>query len=777
MKENYAMESTESLPLEKKVLDNNLDNKNVKSEKANAEEKIGQAFRLQNLSADYGFNVWTLTFDLPGEKVNKLGTVVLEEFGAVLTRLEELGEKTEIEALILLSGKPGVFIAGADIKMIQSAKNAEEAEKLSRLGHELSNRWEDLKFPTIAAMNGAALGGGLELALASSARVASNDSSVKLGLPEVMLGLLPGMGGCIRLPRQVGIAGALDLILTGKSLDGTRAFKMGLIEACIPKENFEDSAIRWTQKNLKALQAGERIARAPKLGGMGGLSGSVLEKTPMGRGLIFSQARKKVLSQSKGHYPAPLEAIDVIRSSGVKYEAHLRAASRDQALKKEAKGFGKLAVTEVSKNLIRLFFMTEDIKKTNGISADSKVEGRSVRFSGVLGAGVMGGGIAQLFAEKDITTKMKDLNHPALEMGVDSAMRVFDKKLKRRRITQREMLQKLNHISPTLNYDGFKSLDFVVEAVVENMEIKKKVLSELEREVEDDCVIASNTSSLSVTEMQSAMKKPERFAGMHFFNPVHKMPLVEVIRGEKSSDEAVATVFELSKKLGKMPVVVKDAPGFLVNRLLMPYLNEASYMLSEGVPIPELDRVMVRFGMPMGPMELVDEVGLDVADKVAKILFDAFGERAKPALIAGKVSAAERLGKKNGKGLYKYKKENGKIKKELDFQIYQIIEVKPRPGFVSEKEIIERCLLPMINEACLCLDEEVVKTSSEIDLAMIMGTGFPPFRGGLMRYAESLGPRHIVERLNYYEARHGARFKPSAYVLRKAEREESFYEN
>lgn len=733
------------------------------------------AFRLEPVAPQKGgLKLWTLTFDLPGEKVNKLSRRVMIEVDSLMSRLEEMGKKKEIDALVLFSGKSVNFIAGADIEMIQAVKSAREAEELSRTGQVLMDRWEDLPYPTVAAVNGAALGGGCEFALACSAIVMSNDPGARIGLPEVMLGLIPGMGGCVRLPRKVGLASALTLILQSKQLDGKSALKAGLAEACLPKENFNEAVLNWLVSNFSALRSSKRIGKEPKLGGIGGPFGSLLEKTPA-RAIIFKQARDGVISKTRGNYPAPLEAIQVIQDSEGTYGEKLRGKERETAMKREAQGFGRLAATEVSKNLIRIFFLTEGVKKSKGLPEGVKAKEIKVKHGAVLGAGVMGGGIAQLFASKNLPVRMKDLNAKALTLGVQAASKIFNKQVQRRKITRREYLQKLNLIAPVVDYSGFQSTDLVIEAIVENIDIKKKVFQELENYISSDCIVASNTSSLSITEMQKALTRPERFVGMHFFNPVNKMPLIEVIRGEKSSDEAVSAVFQLSKALGKNPIVVKDAPGFLVNRLLMPYLNESVHLLAEGVPIPEIDQAMLDFGMPMGPMELIDEVGIDVGEKVSHILFAAFGDRMQPAPVNEKAVAAGRLGKKSGKGLYSY--DGPKRAKEFDPKVYEIIGVTPKPNRVSAEEIVERCVLPMINEASRCLEEKIVSTPAEVDLGMIMGTGFPPFRGGLLRYADTLGPRNIVDRLRKYEARFGARYAPAPALLARAQDEQKFYNN
>lgn len=731
-----------------------------------------KAFQLESLEASVGYRLFQVTFDLPGEKVNKFSAGVILEFEALISDLETKGKAGEIEALIFRSGKAGNFIAGADINMIAATKTAEEAYSLARKGQKLLDRWEDLPFPTVVTINGTAMGGGCELSLASTAIVMSTDPGARIGLPEVNLGVIPGMGGCVRMSRKLGIAGALDLILVGKTLTAERGVKAGLIEAAIAKENFDTTARAWVKQNLGRLKSGARIAKEAKLGGMGGLVGSTLEKTPFGRAFMLKKAKDTVLSKTRGQYPAPLEVIAVFSDIGAAYGPKIRGRARDSAMDREARGFGKMAATSISKNLIRLFFLTEQVKKSKGVSADVKVG--KVESAAVLGAGVMGGGIAQLYAEKGIPSRMKDISTKALTLGMQSAQKIFYRNLQKRKLTARQYQQKLNLIAPVLDYSGFMGVDFVVEAVIEKMDIKKSVLKDLEGQVRDDCVIASNTSSLSVSEMQSVMRKPDRFGGMHFFNPVNRMPLVEVIRGDKTSDETVAKIYQFSKQLGKTPIVVKDRPGFLVNRLLMPYLNEATWLLADGAGIEEIDEVLLEFGMPMGPMELIDEVGVDVGEKVAHILNDGFGARMEPAPFNTKIVAAGRLGKKNGKGLYQYLDSSGK-KKELNPEIYSILGVTPSKGKVSREEILDRCILPMINEACRCLDEQIVETAGEVDLGMIMGTGFPPFRGGLLRYADSVGARAILEKLRKYHARFGARFEPSPGLILMAEKGQAFH--
>ena len=718
-----------------------------------------------------GHSLAFLYFDLKGEKVNKFNREVMVEFESLISELKK--KSSEIEVLVLLSKKPGNFIAGADITLFQAAKTAEEAVALSEAGQHLLNEWEDLPFPRVVAINGACLGGGCELSLASSAILMSNDPQARIGLPETLLGVIPGMGGCVRMPWKVGIAQAFDLILTGKTLTGEKALKAGLADGLIPKENFEAGASAWVIKNLDRLKKGERIAKAPKLGGMGGTLGALLENNPIGRAVVFKKAREGVISKTKGKYPAPLEAIQVIQDIGTGYRSNFRGETRSRAMKREALGFGKMAATEVSKNCIRLFFLTEGIKKSTGLPEGVQVDTQKITSAAVLGAGVMGGGIAHLFADKGISVRMKDIGLQGLELGVQSALSLFKKSLKRRSISPRQFEQKLARIAPTTTYEGFRGAEVVVEAVIEKMDVKQAVLKELETFVSPDTVIATNTSSLSVSTMQSVMANPERFCGMHFFNPVHKMPLVEVIRGDRSSDRAVSQIYQFSKQIGKTPIVVKDAPGFLVNRLLMPYLTEAAIMVSEGVRIEELDPAMLDFGMPMGPIELIDEVGLDVAEKVGHILHDGFGERMNPPNTFEKLLKEKRLGKKSGAGFYRYR---GTDKKEKVFDpgIYDLLGIQPASGKIGSKEMVERCVFSMVNEAARCLEEKIVSSPEDVDLGMIMGTGFPPFRGGLLRYADSIGLETIVAGLQALSGRYGMRFEPSQALLKFAKKG-SFY--
>ncbi|HKI03041.1 MAG TPA: 3-hydroxyacyl-CoA dehydrogenase NAD-binding domain-containing protein [Thermoanaerobaculia bacterium] len=686
----------------------------------------------------------TLTFDSPDRKVNVFTRAAFQELEQVI---EEAASRQDIGCLILLSGKPGSFIAGADVEEIARVTDPVEAEAGSRMGHRLFSAWAALPFPTVAAIRGVCLGGGLEISLASTYRAASDRADTRMGLPEVRLGILPGWGGSTRLPPLIGIAEALDLILTGKTVAGRKALKLGLIDALLPDARFLD--------NLRDFSLAKIGQRRRDEGGTD-LKELLLEKNPVGRKILFDQARKKTLETTRGHYPAPLRAIEVVR---VGIEDGAKAG-----FDAEARAVAELATSKTAKNLIHVFRLTEEAKKETGLPG---AEGRPVRAAAVLGAGVMGGGIAHLVAaEADLPVRMKDVREEALASGMKHAAGLFNKQVERRRLTAPEARRKVGLIHPTLDYSGFRPVDLVIEAIVENMGVKQEVMAETARHVAADAILASNTSSLSVAGIGSKTPNPGRVVGMHFFNPVHKMPLVEVIAAEGSDPAAVNTVFAFTRKLGKTPVLVKDAPGFLVNRLLMFYSTEALWLLDEGYRIEDLDRAMLDWGMPVGPITLQDEVGIDVATKVAHILHDAFAERLPVPEWLDRVPESGRLGTKNGKGFYRYE---GRERKEPDPAVYTLLGLQPRVDDPDPGVIADRMVLPMVNEAARCLEERVVRSAGEVDLSLIFGTGFPPFRGGLCRWADQEGLPRVVATLERLESSVGGRFRPSDALRATAE--------
>lgn len=690
-----------------------------------------------------------LIFDLPGEKVNKLDTSVMEELNALLG---ELAAKKEIKALVIRSGKDGNFIVGADIAEIKNITDVETGERLSRKGQAVLNKLESLPFPTIAAIHGPCMGGGMELALACTCRIVSNDQKTALALPEVKLGIIPGFGGTQRLPRLVGLTNALDMILTGKSVYARKAKKIGLADEVTYKEILVQRALVMAKKAIGQPKKTGVRARMP-------LIIKLLEGNPLTRALIYRTAHRNILKETHGNYPAPLAALQSIRYG----MAHHGEAGSIY----EAKLLGRLAPTEVSKNLISVFYLNEMLRK------DPHPSALTVASAGVLGAGVMGGGIAQLFAERGILVRVKDINTRAVGAGLKEAWDIFNKRAKKGVLTTLQARDGFDRITGTTDYSGFGKASVAVEAVVENMDVKKSVLRDFEVVTAEREIFASNTSSLSITEMATASKRPDKVVGMHFFNPVEKMPLVEIVRGEKTSDKTVAAIATLSRRIGKLPVVVNDGPGFLVNRILMPFLGEAVTLLEGGGKIDEIDRALLQFGMPMGAFILLDEIGIDIAHKVSEILYQGLGARVKPSGLLAALYKEGYYGKKNGKGFYQYQ---GKKRGEYNPSIYSKIPTDSgSKNGVSPEEIIDRTVLLMVKEAALCLEEKIIDRPDLLDAALIFGIGFPPFRGGLLKYADTIGANKIVGKLEEYAKKYGERFAPPKSLVEMAKSGKSFY--
>ncbi len=714
--------------------------------KSDASDTAEKSIRLEKRGA-----VAVIVFDQHQERANKLSTPnMLRLFDLML----EIEKDSAIGAMVLISKKPSIFIAGADISEIQKLSSGQgTAADLMKL-QSVFTYLERMAIPSIAAIHGACMGGGTEMSLACDYRVMTDAPETRMALPEVMLGVIPGWGGTQRMPKLLGLEKSLDLILTGKAVDGRKAKKIGLADKVMPKEWLEEKVMSWANELAKTKVKNPKHAD---------LKDRLLEAVPGGKWVIFEQAKKAVLSKTKGNYPAPLKALEVIKKT---YGGDLEAG-----LKVEAEAFAELVVTEQSKHLIELYYLNEKVKKDKGTTAG--VKGQEVHQTAVVGAGVMGGGIAQLFAQKGARVRLKDVQWDAVGKGTQAAYKIFKKQVERKKMKRSDLDNTMARIEGTVEYSGFKHLDLVVEAVVEDMKIKKLVFNDLETNCGPKTILATNTSSLSVTEIASDLKDPSRVVGMHFFNPVDKMPLVEVIRGQKTSDEAIATVFQYAKKIGKTPIVVKDAPGFVVNRILGPYMNEAAIMMAEGAGVHSIDAAMESFGMPMGPITLLDEVGLDVAAKVSKVLYGAFGERMKSPPLFEAISAEKRLGKKSGKGIFLWE-DSGK-KKTLDTEFLQKLGIKDGSVSLSEEEIQKRLLYLMINEAARCWEEGLVRQVSDIDVGMIFGTGFAPFRGGLLRYADSVGADHIVSDLEVFTRKYGPRFQSSQFLQHLAVDNKKFY--
>jgi 3-hydroxyacyl-CoA dehydrogenase/enoyl-CoA hydratase/3-hydroxybutyryl-CoA epimerase len=690
-----------------------------------------------------------LTFDLPGEKINKLTTPVMSELDHLL---DELGVKRDIKAMVVRSGKEGSFIVGADIAEIRNITDASTGEALARRGQAILNKLEALPFPTVAAIHGPCMGGGMELALACSYRVISNDQRTALALPEVKLGILPGFGGTQRLPRLVGLVHALDMILTGRSVYARKAKKIGLADDVTYKETLLTAALARAKKSVNKPIPLTIRAKRPLLA-------AVLESKPLTKLIIYQQAEKNILRETHGNYPAPLAALEAVR-----YGLRTGMAA---GLQNEARLLGTLAPTDVSKNLISVFYLSEMLKK------DPHPYPLTITSAGVLGAGVMGGGIAQLFAEKGLTVRIKDITTKAVSAGLKEAAEIFTKRKKKGILTGLQSRDGFDRITGAIDYSGFSRMEIGVEAVIENMDVKKTVLADFEQATQEQAVFASNTSSLSITELAKGSQRPDKVVGMHFFNPVEKMPLVEVVRGRRTSAETVAVITTLSRRIGKLPVVVNDGPGFLVNRILMPFLGEAVALLEEGGRIEELDRVLLRFGMPMGAFILLDEIGIDIAHKVAEILHHGLGARTKPSSLLGALYKDGYLGKKNGKGFYCY---DNRKRKGPDPSIYSRVPAGTgRSEMIAPDEIIDRAILLMVKEAALCLEEKIIDRPDLLDAALIFGIGFPPFRGGLLKYADSIGAKAIVEKLEEFTKKYGERFAPPVSLVEMAKSGKKFY--
>ncbi len=694
-----------------------------------------------------------VVFDLPGEKINKFSALVMTELGNLL---EKLHARSDLKAVVFTSGKSNMFIAGADIKELQAITNRADAKAKAETGQQLFQRVADLSVPTIAVIDGPCLGGGMEFALACTYRIVADEEKTKLGLPEVTLGIIPGWGGTQRLPRLIGIAPALELILSGAPVNARKAFKIGLVDACVPRSFLSAEVSRFVARILSSDGAAAVRAKRPH----GGIMRWALEGNPAGRIALFRSAHKTLMAKTRGMMPAPLAALAVVRDTC--------RMSMARGLEEEAHRFSELAFTPQSKHLIDCFFASEALRKEGGTG------GIQITSTAVLGAGVMGGGIAWAFANKNLPVRLKDLNWDAITKGLHTANDYNRQLTKRKKMTPGNANLLLHRMSGTVDYRGFQGVDLVVEAVVEDLNIKRKVLAEAEHHLRDDTILVSNTSSLSITDMAMALKHPERFAGMHFFNPVNRMPLVEVIPGPATSPQTIAAVAELVRRIGKTAVVVKDCPGFLVNRILLPYMNEAARCLEDGASIELIDRTIFDFGMPMGPFTLSDEVGLDVGYKVAKILAHGYGERMEVADTLRVVyEELHLLGTKGGKGFFLHDAKG--VKTEANGELMSALRSRhPVTRVVDADEIRDRCLLIMVNEAARCLEEKIVDKAASLDLAMVMGTGFPPQRGGLLHYANQLGTRTVADRLNALSDRCGKRFVPCALVSELARNNHPF---
>ena len=702
-----------------------------------------------------------LAINDPDESQNTLKS----SFGGQMEKvLGDLRNDKSVKGLIFHSTKPGSFIAGADIGMFESLTTAAEVTALGKGAQKGFDDLEKLPFPTLAAINGACLGGGLELAMACDYRVATENKAVKLGLPEVQLGLLPGAGGTQRLPRLVGIQTALDMMLTGKQLNAQRARKAGLIDKVVDEEHLLSEAVQFLQKNRKKrptrTPASEQPAKRMKdlsnnLKSKQGLTRIALEDNPAGRALLFSQARKQVMKQSKGLYPAPLKIIDTVeRGYRWGFGAGLAA---------EAKAFGELAMTTESRSLVHLFRCITAIKKDTGVD-DAKVKPRDIDQVGVLGAGLMGAGIALVTADKaGLRTWMKDRDNNGLQNGYDYLKKFYDGRIRKKRIGKVEAFLKQGRVQGTLDYADMKHCDMVIEAVFEDIKLKHQMVKDVEANCGPNTIFASNTSSIPITRIAEAAKRPENVIGLHYFSPVEKMPLLEIIVTDKTAPEVTAASVKFGKAQGKTVIVVNDGPGFYTTRILAPFMSEAARILNEGVPMEDIDKALIKWGFPVGPITLMDEVGIDVGYKIQPILVEALGDRFAGVESTSKLIDDGRLGRKAKKGFYKYDKGGKKL--GPDESVYELVGIKPNKK-MDPKEIAERCAWMMLNEAAYCFEEGILRSARDGDIGAIFGLGFPPFRGGPFWYMQQYGMTRSLQKLESLAHKYGERFEP-APILRK----------
>jgi 3-hydroxyacyl-CoA dehydrogenase/enoyl-CoA hydratase/3-hydroxybutyryl-CoA epimerase len=698
-------------------------------------------------------SVAIITFDLPGEPVNKFSASVIAEFDEILSRFER---DTSIKAAVLISGKRDNFIAGADIDAFLEFTSAKDAETASARGHEAMRRIEKSRAPIVAAINGACLGGGLETALACAYRVAGDSPKTVLALPEVQLGLIPGAGGTQRLPRTIGLQGALDMILTGKNVRARKALQTGLVDELVHPGILREIAVQ----RAREIAAGTLRHQAKKHGA----KELVLEDNPIGRAVVFRQAREMTLKKSRGNYPALLAALDAVAAG---YHG-----APEQGFAEEARLFGEMAASAVSKELIFLFFATTSLKKDSGVPGAGPAP-LAIGKLGVLGTGFMGAGIAAVSVMQGVPVRFKDTTLEQVGRGISAVKDVLKDRLTKRQITRQQYEDQLSLVSGTAEYSGFGNVPLVIEAVFEDLAVKHKVLAEIEPLLPAQAIFATNTSTIPIARIAEGAKRPERVIGAHFFSPVHKMPLLEVIVTPGTAPDVVTTTVAFGRRLGKTVIVVNDAPGFFVNRILAPYMNEAGRMLDEGVGIDALDRALLDFGFPVGPITLLDEVGLDIAGKSGAIMAAAFGERLQPTQSFSRALAAGRLGRKNRKGFFLYD-ENGK-KGGVDESVYELLPTGSKRIEMARNDIQRRCALAMANEAVRCLEEGIVRAPRDGDIGAVFGIGFPPFRGGPFRHLDAVGAAAAVQQLEALNAQHPGRFVPSAMLVQMARDGARFY--
>ncbi|ARJ42911.1 multifunctional fatty acid oxidation complex subunit alpha [Pantoea alhagi] len=685
-------------------------------------------------------NVGIIVIDVPDEKMNTLKAAFIEQIRAMITQARQ---NPTLAGLVFISGKPDSFIAGADISMIDRCHSADEARKLAEQGQRVMSEIAALPVPVVAAIHGACLGGGLELALACDRRVCTLDDKTRLGLPEVQLGLLPGSGGTQRLPRLIGASQALNLILTGKTLRAKQALKLGLVDEAVPHSILLETAVKLV---LKGKSAHRQLPLRERL-----LNG------PAGRAILFQLAARQSEAKTHGNYPATRRILEAVKTG---LEQGMRAGHETEAL-----AFGELTMTAQAAALRQLFFANTALKK------EYDAESATLRSIGVLGGGLMGGGIAAVTATKaKLPVRIKDVSVEGINHAMKYSWELLSKKVRRRQISAAERQRQMALITGSTDYRGFSQRDLIIEAVFEDLSLKQQMVAEVEQHCAPDTVFASNTSSLPIARIAALAQRPENVIGLHYFSPVEKMPLVEVIPHQTTSARTIATTVALARQQGKTAIVVADRPGFYVNRILAPYINEAMRCVLEGEPIEVVDNALIKFGFPVGPVQLLDEVGIDVGTKILPILEQEYGMRfAAPEAFAA-VLNDNRKGRKNGRGFYRY--QGGK--KRPDKTIYSLLHIQPQHR-LDGALIVQRCVMMMLNEAARCLEEGIIRSPRDGDLGAVFGIGFPPFLGGPYRYMDSLGIANVVNTLASLMHQYGDRFSPCEALRQRAERGEHFY--
>jgi len=706
-----------------------------------------------------------ITIDDPSASVNTLKPDLADEFESLL---DELERKADLTAVVFVSGKEDSFVVGADLEMLNNVESAIEASALSRMMQNMQIRLVMLPVPTVVAIHGNCLGGGLELALTFDSRVASDDESTRLGLPEVQLGLLPGGGGTQRLPRLVGVQAALDMMLTGRQIRAGDALKLGLVDELVEKDALLDAAIRRARAMASLRREGESFSTKRSVDSLlsrMGLANYLLAKTTLGRYLLFSKARNAIRAKTRGNYPAPERILEVVQ---IGLERGMPAG-----LSAETKAFGELAVSVEARELINIFFATNALKKDIGV-ADPAVKPRELKKVGVLGAGFMGAGIGFVTAFRaKLSVQFKDRDAESAAHGLEMLRRMLGKRVSRGRMAPTERDRIMALVRAGEDYEGFENAEVVIEAVFEDLDLKHRMIRDIEALGSDCIIFATNSSSIPVTRIAEDAKHPENVIGMHYFSPVEKMPLLEIIVTGKTADEVTVTCVALGKKQGKTVIVVNDGPGFYTSRILAPFMNEAAWILSEGVRIEDIDSALKNFGFPVGPIMLLDEVGIDVAEKVGGVMHDAFGERMKPPAGLKALRNDDRMGRKNSRGFYWY--GNGdKRQKGVDTSVYDVLGIKP-DNPMDAREITERCALQMLNEAARCYEEGILRCARDGDIGAVFGLGFPPFRGGPFRFMDALGISDVVEKLVAYQDKHGARFEPAPVLADMAKKGQAFH--